>query len=189
MNTKIHREDITGKRFARLTVISPFDKKGGMWRWNCLCDCGNHTIGYISKLKNGCKKSCGCLKGENVLPKYGKDHHGWTGYEKISGSYWKQIEQNAKLRGIKFSIKIKPTYDLFLKQNGKCALTGDLMEFPSKQREKSKPNRPSLDRINPNKGYVIGNIQWVIQPINYMKLDYTQDEFIEICKKVAKNNP
>ena len=53
--------------------------------------------------------------------------------------------------------------------------------------DKSKTTA-SLDRIDSSKGYTTDNIQWVHKDINIMKNDYGNDYFIEICKKVAKNN-
>ena len=44
----------------------------------------------------------------------------------------------------------------------------------------------SLDRIDSNKGYVEGNVQWVHVDVNYMKLDYDQDYYINICRLIAK---
>lgn len=186
MNTKIHREDITGKIFGKLTVLAPHDKKNRTWRWKCVCDCGNETIAYVSKLKNGCKTSCGCGKYQNIKPKYGKEHHGWTGYEEIYGSYWNQLKSSAKIRKIKFKVDVKFAWDLFLQQNRKCALTGVKLVFPKTQCGRSLlKNKPSLDRIDPRRGYVKGNVQWVNMDVNYMKLDLTQEEFIHICKLIA----
>jgi len=42
----------------------------------------------------------------------------------------------------------------------------------------------SLDRIDNNKGYIKGNVQWVLKDINKMKNIHTQDYFIELCKLV-----
>jgi hypothetical protein len=46
----------------------------------------------------------------------------------------------------------------------------------------------SLDRIDSSKGYEEGNIQWVHKHINFMKRTYSQEYFIDMCKKVADNN-
>lgn len=64
-------EDLTGKRFGRLTVINRADDyidKNGDRRvqWRCLCDCGNEKIIRAQALKNGSTKSCGCLKNEKT---------------------------------------------------------------------------------------------------------------------------
>lgn len=43
----------------------------------------------------------------------------------------------------------------------------------------------SLDRIDSNKGYNKENIQWVHKYINKMKMDFNQDYYIEMCRKVS----
>jgi hypothetical protein len=73
-------------------------------------------------------------------------------------------------------------WDLFLKQNKKCVLSGLPIEF--KARRKGH-NTASLDRINSNEGYVDGNVQWVHKDINWMKNTFSQQHFVDMCKKVA----
>ena len=48
--------DLTGKRFGKLTVVSYAGKE----RWNCLCDCGKTHNVKGQHLKNGHVTSCGC---------------------------------------------------------------------------------------------------------------------------------
>jgi len=70
-------DDLTGKKFGKLTVISRIikkDSKGALW--NCICDCGKNKIVPACSLKSGGTKSCGCLalsKIENLIgKKFGK---------------------------------------------------------------------------------------------------------------------
>lgn len=55
--------DITGQRFNHLTAIEYL--KGSKWR--CRCDCGKEVITTYAALKDGDKKSCGCMRRK---PKY-----------------------------------------------------------------------------------------------------------------------
>ena len=50
---------------------------------------------------------------------------------------------------------------------------------------KVNKNTASLDRIDSSKGYVEGNVQWVHKMINMSKQQYSQEEFIDMCKAVA----
>jgi len=43
----------------------------------------------------------------------------------------------------------------------------------------------SLDRIDNEKGYVEGNVQWVHKDINNMKHTYPNDYFVNLCQQVA----
>lgn len=54
--------DLTGQRFGKLVVIDRAPKTDkGLTAWNCQCDCGNKCIATTKRLRNGSKKSCGCL--------------------------------------------------------------------------------------------------------------------------------
>ena len=53
--------DLTGHKFGKLTVIKQSDRnKHRMVLWDCLCDCGNHSIVEGSSLRSGHTKTCGC---------------------------------------------------------------------------------------------------------------------------------
>lgn len=56
--------DLTGKRFGRLTVIGLHGKdKNGYLMWDCVCDCGNEVVTRGSNLVQT-TRSCGCLQKE-----------------------------------------------------------------------------------------------------------------------------
>ena len=63
----LNRQDITKKKFGRLTAISPTDKRdvSGSVIWECLCECGNTVFYSVNRLKQGRTKSCGCLYAES----------------------------------------------------------------------------------------------------------------------------
>jgi hypothetical protein len=83
-------------------------------------------------------------------------------------------------------------YDIYVDQNGKCALTGDELEFSRGGTywlgKWCNPNSCTIDRIDSTKGYVKGNIQLVIWKANCIKQHMGNDEFIELCKDVARYN-
>jgi dCMP deaminase len=111
----------------------------------------------------------------------------YKGYENLSGKYWYDIKYNAKKRGISFSDKltIKYAWDLFIKQNKKCALSGlDIELYPDIKTR----NTASLDRINNSKGYSKCNIQWLHKSVNTLKYKMTNEETIELCRKIFFND-
>ena len=66
--------DLTGKKFNRLTVISRVRKENDKRTyWLCKCDCGNETIVRADQLISGTTKSCRCLNDE-LAAKLGKSH-------------------------------------------------------------------------------------------------------------------
>lgn len=60
-------EDLTGKKFGRLTVVrrlKPEEVTTNQYNWLCKCECGNEIHASANKLKTGHTRSCGCLKSE-----------------------------------------------------------------------------------------------------------------------------
>lgn len=182
-------KDMIGKKFNMLLVESMSEERNcrkyrnkdiQIIKYNCLCDCGNRTIVIGSNLRKGTTKSCGCInKARANNSKY------WTGYGDISGEFWNQIVIGAKSRKIEVSITIQDIWNLFLKQDRKCALSGMEIQFASTLREsKNRETTASLDRIDSSKSYTLDNIQWLHKDVNRMKNKYNQEYFIEICQKI-----
>lgn len=126
-------------------------------------------------------KSCGC----NQIKK-GFEHSQWNGYGEISGGWWanhvlRERSQNARTK-VPVTVTIKEAWDLFLKQNKKCALSGLSLTISGT----SKYNTASIDRIDSSRGYEPNNIQWVHKDINFMKRTYSQFYFVDMCRLVAK---
>ncbi len=55
--------DLTGKRFGKLVVLSPTEKRmdSGSVVWKCKCDCGKEAEVSARRLVRGKVRSCGCL--------------------------------------------------------------------------------------------------------------------------------
>ena len=68
-----------------------------------------------------------------------------------------------------------------------CALTGQNLIF-ARTRKNMKTTTASLDRIDSNGIYEPNNVQWVHKPLNKMKMDLSQEDFIKWCKKVGDYN-
>lgn len=138
-----------------------------------LCDLENKTI----RIKTFANKTFA----------KGADSKLWTGCGKISGTVWGRIVRHA-IRGSKVlsvDITIEDAWNQFLKQDSKCALTGQPLCFSSTSSTLSQTTA-SLDRIDSKKGYSKDNIQWVHKDINRMKWDFPEDHFIDLCKLVVK---
>ena len=54
-------EDLVGRRYGRLTVLSQTKSKKQRRRWECACACGNTTNVPTTALQSGNTRSCGCL--------------------------------------------------------------------------------------------------------------------------------
>ena len=176
-----------GQKFGLLTVesfagVTPAGHK----TYNCVCDCSNSVIRTGTSIRRSENSSCGCFS------KKGVKHHQWTGVGEISGEFWwshvvrsanGDIFKNGNRKPKELSITIEYAWNIFLKQNRKCALSGIELSFPKKWKDKNY--NASLDRIDSSKGYIEDNVQWVHKHINKMKNAFDQAYFIDICKLIA----
>ena len=95
----------------------------------------------------------------------------------------RMIRQRAKKHGHEFDITNEYLTKMFIKSNGKCALSGLPLTV-----ERNNPLIASVDRINSNKGYIKGNLQLVASCVNLAKNKLSQKDFIKLCKSVVDNN-
>lgn len=171
-----------GKKFHNLNVLglSGQDKHGNVLL-NCKCDCGKLKTLIYTKVKLGRVKSCGCRR-----KRIGLNNPLFDGYEDICKKFWYNIQKNAEKRKIKFNISMKYGWNLFLKQNKKCAYSGENLFFPLSY-GKSDSNI-SLDRIDSSKGYIKGNVQWVLKSVNLAKHELTHKDFLTLVAKIYHFN-
>ena len=86
------KDDLTGKRFGRLTVLNQaedyIDKNGKHYaRWLCECSCEDKTKLVVmgNGLKKGHTKSCGCIRRE-MLAERNRSNRKYNRYD-LSGEY------------------------------------------------------------------------------------------------------
>lgn len=179
------RQDLTKEKFGKLQPIERIsESRNGHVYYKCICDCGNYCNVAHSHLKSGRQKACGC---EHI--KRGSDSPYWKGHGGISGGWWQDhVVRSANgskgRKQLDLNITMEYAWNLFLKQNQKCALT----DLPIAIANTNIYNSASLDRIDSSEGYIVDNVQWVHKHINLMKNKFTQDYFIELCKKVAQKH-
>jgi len=63
---KYRHPDYSGQKFGKLVAIEQARNPRGKLMWQCLCDCGNETLASPTALRDGIKRSCGCLRSENM---------------------------------------------------------------------------------------------------------------------------
>jgi hypothetical protein len=147
------------------------------------------TLNQIAK-EVGCNnKTVHYYLGLNGLPhcydakKHGRKNqaHGqWKGYEDISLTYWKNVQNGAKNRKIHFQLTIEEAWQLYLKQNKTCALSGRPIYFMA-----CNNNTASIDRIDSSKGYTLDNVQWLHKDLNFAKQSLSNNDFVKMCQEVV----
>ncbi len=184
--TKYNNMFEKGHKFGDWTLIDSQPKRiyrnksnpKNKYTYKFICECSlcnkqEHVDCY--NLEKGITTRChDCA----MKTKEGSNNPAWKGGKIISGEKLYRIKYMAEQRNIHFDITLNMLDESIQKQNYICSLTG---------LELTKDNW-SLDRIDSSKGYTEDNIHWVHKDINMMKNKYSQDYFIEMCKKVSENN-
>lgn len=106
-------------------------------------------------------------------------HRGF--YEEIRTSWLEKCKKGAEFRSIKWELSPEYIWQLYLSQDKKCSLTDKNIGWA----KEGQIHTASIDRIDSTEGYIIGNVQLVHKDINFMKQQYSQEYFIEMCKLVA----
>jgi hypothetical protein len=96
---------------------------------------------------------------------------------------WINLIRGAKDRNLEVTIDIQDIWNLFLKQNKKCALTNWDVVFD----QRKTLTTASVDRIDSSKGYTLDNIQIVHKKVNKLKMDFSEKDLFAMCKAIADN--
>lgn len=143
--------DVTGQTFTRLTAIGRAGTApDGKALWTFRCVCGNEIVRDAVRVRAGMVKSCGCLKHDSTAN--GNFKHGMQG--SLEYKRWESIKQrctnpknpsyhNYGGRGITMCPEWMESFEAFYDAVGPCPGKG-----------------LSLDRVDNNKGYEIGNVKW-----------------------------
>lgn len=181
---------IVGQQFGLLTVLETqptLNSKGeaSVKAW-CRCACGTEKGVDPYALVRGATKSCGCDRSSYVC-RSGASSTLFKGHGEIGISLWNRYRQHARERNRTFEITIEYGWDLYLRQDRRCALTGVVIEFGSLKRNPRacRPSTASLDRIDGDVGYVEGNVQWVHKRINLMRNVIPVEDFVRWCTQIA----
>lgn len=162
MPRKGEYEDLTGRKFTRLTVIEFMEMRKRTPFWKCRCDCGKETIVSSDHLKSGHTKSCGCYTRERI---------GALNYKTgLTASRLFYVYHNMRNRCYRPNNRVYDQYggrgitvcDEWLGEHGfenfsKWALENGYKDL----REESGRTILTLDRIDVNKGYAPDNCRWV----------------------------
>lgn len=92
--------------------------------------------------------------------------------------------KRAQLHDIEMDLDIRDLAKLWLDQKGRCAITGEIMNFASGTVKNKNPLGLSIDRRNNSRGYLRRNVQLVTHWTNNTKSTWDQalfDRMIELA--------
>lgn len=135
-------------------------RNGVVSRYKCLL-CGLEHDVLDTKIK---EKKCRC-KPNNI------------------DNVWKEIKrcstgEKSGRKPVELNITKNYIIKLFQNQDGKCSISGVDIVLGC---------NASLDRIDSNKGYIKGNVQWVHKDVNLMKGMFSLPHFLKVCKLCSKS--
>lgn len=91
----------------------------------------------------------------------------------------------SKQKGLDCTLTLEYLQDMFDKQKGLCAISGVPIEVVWKNNVK-KLNQVSIDRLDNNLGYIIGNVHLVALGINYLRNTFELEDtkqFLDLLKE------
>ena len=176
--------DLVGSQFGLWSVESfaGYARKGraSNAEWRCVCACGAIRVVRACNLLSNKSRACVTCANSSLIYDSGSKVRtmGVVPAAGIPVAKWTAVCTSARNRNIEVVITPDEAYDIFLKQDGCCALSGIPITLKT-------TGTGSLDRIDSKLSYIPGNVQWVHKHVNRMKNIYSQEYFIDICKKIA----
>lgn len=183
--------DLTGNIFGRWIVLAPSGRRYQPM-WLCRCSCGVEREVSGANLRTGKSMSCGCFREENrpnlatgrdftgiKNPRARKNAKQTGGVWMPSSNIWYRraasIFYAAKKKHIPLGFTSVAELALYVRDIApeKCPVFG--VAFTSRGNGFSSWS-PSIDKIDPTKGYVRGNIQVVSMLANCMKRDASPEQ-------------
>ena len=157
----LRRDDLTGKRFGRWTVIAPHSErvrygKTAYALWLCRCDCGTERVMLVSGLCSGNSRSCGCFMREEVRKR--ATTHGLS--KSALYATWRGIKTrchnpNSRVYHYYGGRDDGPPITLYERGHTFVNFYADIIAEIG-----DRPPGMSIDRIDNSRGYEPGNWRW-----------------------------
>ena len=165
---------------------------------NCGCEAQKPLSEYNRNKKLGrhnfCCRNCSFEFGKRILEKKPLTEKQKLNQQRIKEYCYNRNDEftpyryslrNAKKRFKEFNLTLEDLRDVWIAQNGICPYTGLKLQLPTWKKCDNIWYRASLDRIDSSKGYVVGNVQFISTPINFMKSTMSDLETKQYLKLIS----
>ncbi len=123
----------------------------------------------------------------------GRTEHLRPGNRADEFSPFRYFLNKARNRPGETDLTLEALRDLWDRQGGRCALSGLPIELPPTtgafEQLRDCPWKASLDRLEPEKGYVIGNVRFVVMIANLARNRFSDEDLIRFCRATAGKHP
>lgn len=180
MNRK--KSNLIGHRFGKLLVTGEapsrkYPNGGRATLWVCHCDCGVDKLVRAQDLCRGTAISCGCSQREGARKQM--TIHGKLGTPEYR--LWVSARERHRQKNIPFDLEIENIYI-----PDKCPV----LDIPLKPGQKHHHDAsPSLDRLDPSKGYTSDNIIVMSFRANALKRDASLTELQKVLTYLEQGPP
>jgi len=137
--------------------------------------------------KSYCSRRCSGKGNIKNIPKekIGNRDNLKRGSETDEFSPFRYHLRKTRSRNKEFNLTLEYLKEIWDIQKGICPYTGIQLKDWNYKTKSNSLYTASLDRIDSDKGYIKGNIQFVSKNINYMKNKLSHLETIELCKIIS----
>jgi len=119
-----------------------------------------------------------------------KSRKGWREYSRSPKGIATQLIGNARRRAKSGDLPMTITHDWVLGRlkAWRCELTGLEFQMESRGPNRANPFAPSLDRIEPSKGYVEGNVRLVCYAVNMARSDWGDEVLLIVARALVSQS-
>jgi len=185
--TPANIKDYIGRKFGKLTVLgmsyrpapeTTRGRKNHKTLWHCLCDCGKEIYVPSSRITNRVIGSCGCARHRPP---------GESGLLRIYNGYRNDARKRKRIK--EFTMTFDEFKPIVVRNCTYCGCPPSReAKIPGCTTGYSSFYYNGLDRIDPAKGYVLGNVVPCCTKCNMMKWVLSKEEFLEHVEKIYKFN-
>ncbi len=166
--------DEIGNTYGKLTVEGLACKRDGEKYWRCRCRCGEEVVKRGVTLKSGKIRACShsCFSSDSF-------------FETSINQLIHATKQSAKIRNLEYSLTREDHEEIARSNCYYCGIEPS-NELKTTRTKRLKIKYSGIDRIDPAKGYVKGNIRSCCIRCNVAKSDMAQGEFIEWISRLTR---